>query len=287
MSDLVTDGTRLWARIRFRLRGGRVIDPAKIMLVDTGAPFTGISASNLDPDLNLIGLTSVAILGCAGLGIVLDGGEMILNLDGVDVSCTQPVVYSPCFLTDILGLDQIIPMGILRGLRIVPSSPRPFVSLPPTPLGVLYPLIAPLLTIRPGTYPFQLTPRPGMFAFLGPMVPQGSYIAVGWEFAQYWPQAILAGSEFDVAVAFTARQPLEFASISFEVPFGFKILSGDPSRSIPSPGAGAVEEIHLRLLAPRAAGDYFWRSTIRTAGREGELVRSVDGRLVVRDQLRT
>ena len=269
MSDLVTDGTRIWARVHWRVKGGREIDASKIMLMDTGMPMTGISASNLDPDLTIIGMILVGLLDCVGLGLVIDGGEMSLNIDGKNTVCSKPVVYSPCYESDFLGLDQILELGLIRGLTVAPHTPQPFVTLPPARVGDLYPFIAPFVTIRPGTHPVRITPRPGLFSFLGTLAPQGSISSPAWAFEQFWPQVIPTGSQFDVAVALSVQQNLEFISIALEVPNGFTIIDGDPSRTIPAPKAGHTETIQLRLLAPRSAGDYFWRSNVRAGTTQG------------------
>lgn len=285
MSDLVYDGTDLWARVKWRIKGGAVIDASKVMLVDSGAPFTGISASNLHPSLTIIGLALVQILGCVGDALVLAGGEMAITIDGTERTCSKPVRYSPCFKTDILGLDQLIELGILRGVTVKGTPRPPGISLPPISLGVVGSAVLQFLTIAPGTVPFAATPRPGLFSFSGGLTPQGEYASAQLAFEHHWPALITFGAEFEVVAAFIAKEELEFVAVSFAVPHGFKVVGGEPSASTTTLRAGQSEMVRVRLVAPRHAGDYHWETTVRIGTLDGQEVARVPGCVVVREHL--
>lgn len=287
MSDLVYDGSRLWARIEWKVKGGATIDGSKIMLVDSGAPYTGISASNLDPNLNLVGLTTVAILGCVGDGMVIDGGEMNIDIDGHGATCSRPVIYSPCFEgVEILGLDQMVELGIIQGFSIAGSPPPIGMTLPPFPLtsGDVGAIIVSLATVRPGTYPTPVTPPPGLFALTGTVLPKAGYLASNWRFEGGWPDVVRPGAVFPLELATSFDDARAFMAASLEIPFAFELEAGDPSWIIHQPQRDSSHAASLKLRAPDNEGDYYIQINVRT-GEEDAKSETVElmGRIRVRD----
>ena len=273
MSDLRYDGIRLWAKVRWRFKGGPDIDANKIMLVDTGAPSSTISYSNIPPGLTLIGLSATIIGGTSGEVLILDGGEMVMTVNGVEKSCSFPVKYNPRFNIDILGMDQVFTLGLIPGLMGGPPTPLPYIPLGP------FTVFPGLLDIFGTPTSAGITPLPGTFLEL-PV--QGTADTPQWKFEQRWPGMIPPGVTFPLMINVVLKKAVTSLTIAFEIPGGFKIAQGNATNTMNSLHVGDPVCIPLQLVASPNTGDHFWKTIIRSTTVKGETTQTeVAGRIIV------
>lgn len=294
-NDVKTDGVRLWARVEWQTTGGQTIDPQKIMLVDTGAPGSSISLSNIaavPPGLTLDGIVQgVGAGGVTGDAAVIGGGQFVadFNGDGIKEVCPVPVLYMPWVQIDILGLDQIGNLGLIPWLygQTFHGFGLPYwivghgLSLTPARIYHWFDPTYGRMAIPPD-YQTE-TPTPGLFSYIGLPVPRGGISAPDeWDYLGNWPVQIPPGMVFQMRMTFTAREPHPFAVITQVLPYGFSLVSGDLSTVIAPVEPWVTYEIPLMVEASPAPGDHFFQSVVRVMDGAEEMVREMSTAIAVR-----